>query len=1028
MCKKSLLSISVVLVLVVVNSVAFGYEENPTTIDGGPWLDQNDYSIVTGQPVIDGIISPGEWDDAEWINIGGNVYGGGTWPDCTPNDLTDVMWANMWSPETNLIYVVVQGTDTSHNFGTYVSWNTQDDLEVYVDAGESNLSGYNSDFRYGQHYFIGPDGIGGGWVYLADQPADALLPGGYAVNVNGDVITYEFAITPYQELDVGNPANSIIKNLQVGDLVGLDVCMSTADVAQQTTFMCEHSQPVGLWKDAGYMLDLTLIGVFVTAHNESPSDGQTDVAADVVLSWAPGEYAAFHDVYFGTDYDDVNDANTSDSTGIYRGRQNFDANSYDTNDYAADGLWPGKTYYWRIDEVNDACQPQPWKGDVWSFTVACDMVVASPIDFNDLVAFARQWLVEGGTQPQQGWCCGADLDHSGWVDFGDFASLGQDWLTQPLGPAYYVDFDSGNDNNNGTSTLTPWKHCPCDNNATGIAAATILQGGDTVIFKGGVHYRGEIKVNASGGLGVPIVFDGDTAQTWGSGKAVIDGSELLTSWTPCSSAEDCGGAAYWANMYKTTLPVGCDDVWSVNLMENDQLLAVAQGPTAPDPFFYDKTSSYNAVPLTDANSTSIVDASFFTQSDPNAWDGAYAHVWATGNQVYTSKVTGYSPSTHTIYFETLPNPPYPDRDTLYAMGNCVEVLDAAGEYVVNESSGEVYLWPYTTGDISSVGITVSVRRNGFDFNGKSNITLQGFKIIKFSAGFGNWASGAGIKNTTDGANNIIVRNNEVAYNRSMDKFAGVDLRGSTSEVTVENNYIHRNLRSRGLLTGGSNITFRNNILIKNGGTGIYMGGAHNVDVIGNSVLDHTGVHANGITAYQGSSDILILGNTVLRGNCALTTQDSDSITMAYNVLHTYGGGLCVADWTWDGLHCTNLHYYNNVIMNESPPALNTGGTGLIVTNNIINGWGGSGSNVTYNLYTALAWNQYPQYNWYLGTGEIIEQDKSKVFVNYANLDYHLKSTSPAKDAGIDVGYSEDLEGNPVPSGSAVDIGAYEYQQ
>ncbi|MHC4537159.1 MAG: hypothetical protein ACYS6K_24700, partial [Planctomycetota bacterium] len=34
-----------------------------------------------------------------------------------------------------------------------------------------------------------------------------------------------------------------------------------------------------------------------------------------------------------------------------------------------DGLVPGTTYYWRIDEVNDAELNSPWKGDVWSFTV-----------------------------------------------------------------------------------------------------------------------------------------------------------------------------------------------------------------------------------------------------------------------------------------------------------------------------------------------------------------------------------------------------------------------------------------------------------------------------------------------------------------------------------------------------------------------------------------------------------------------------------------------------------------------------------
>jgi parallel beta-helix repeat protein len=596
-----------------------------------------------------------------------------------------------------------------------------------------------------------------------------------------------------------------------------------------------------------------------------------------------------------------------------------------------------------------------------------------------------------------------------------------------LGTTYYVDFDGGSDTNSGLSTSQAWKHCPFDDNATGTSAATTLAGGDTVIFKGGVHYRGEIKANTSGDLGDPIVFDGDTAQTWGSGKAIIDGSEPLTGWTPCSSAEDCGGAANWENMYETTLPSGSDDVWVVNLMEDDVLLAVAQGPTAPDPFFYDKTSSYNSVPIGDATETSIVDASFFTQSDPTAWDDSYIHVWAQGNQVYTVKVTGYSPSTHTIYFETLPNLPYTTYDTLYAMGNSVLVLDDPGEYVVDESGGQVYLWPYTTGDIGNVDITVSVRRTGFDFKGKSYITLQDIKIIKFSGGFGSWDSGAGIKNTTSGANGLIVRNNEVAYNRSMDKFAGVDMRGGQTNVTIENNYIHHNLRSRGLLPGGSNVTVRNNILEKNGGTGIYMGGAHNIDVIGNSVLDHTGVHANGITAYQGSSNILILGNTVLRGNCALTTQCSDSITMAYNILHTYGSGLCVADWSCGTEHSTNLHYYNNVIVSGGTASLYTGGTGLIAKNNIIDGWGASGPNISHNIYTALAWSQYPAYGWYPGVGEIIEEDETKVFVDYANLNYHLKAGSCAIDAGTNIGYSEDIEGNSVPTGSAVDIGVYEYQ-
>jgi hypothetical protein len=35
-----------------------------------------------------------------------------------------------------------------------------------------------------------------------------------------------------------------------------------------------------------------------------------------------------------------------------------------------EGLVPGTTYYWRVDEVNDADPNSPWKGPVWSFSVA----------------------------------------------------------------------------------------------------------------------------------------------------------------------------------------------------------------------------------------------------------------------------------------------------------------------------------------------------------------------------------------------------------------------------------------------------------------------------------------------------------------------------------------------------------------------------------------------------------------------------------------------------------------------------------
>ena len=92
---------------------------------------------------------------------------------------------------------------------------------------------------------------------------------------------------------------------------------------------------------------------------------------------------------------------------------------------------------------------------------------------------------------------------------------------------YYVDYANGNDISIGTSTAAPFKHCPGDNSATSIAASTALMSGDSIIFKGGVSYTGQIGVNWSGSNGRAVTYDGNSAGSWGSGKAIIDQQHTL---------------------------------------------------------------------------------------------------------------------------------------------------------------------------------------------------------------------------------------------------------------------------------------------------------------------------------------------------------------------------------------------------------------------------------------------------------------------------------------------------------------------
>ncbi|MGD2094193.1 MAG: hypothetical protein PVH77_04205 [Phycisphaerales bacterium] len=105
-----------------------------------------------------------------------------------------------------------------------------------------------------------------------------------------------------------------------------------------------------------------LIFLLGQASNPNPADGAVDVGISVRFSWTAGRNAASHDVYLGADRDAVANADTSDTTGIYQGRQS--ATTY----YPPEGIIGGSivTYYWRIDEVGS--DDEIVTGAVWTFT------------------------------------------------------------------------------------------------------------------------------------------------------------------------------------------------------------------------------------------------------------------------------------------------------------------------------------------------------------------------------------------------------------------------------------------------------------------------------------------------------------------------------------------------------------------------------------------------------------------------------------------------------------------------------------
>ena len=135
-----------------------------------------------------------------------------------------------------------------------------------------------------------------------------------------------------------------------------------------------------------------------TAYNPDPSDGAVDVNPSVSLSWTAGSGAVTHDVYFSVSNQAVIDgtAPVAHVTKAHYGPLSLDL---------------GKTYYWRVDEVEGSATH---KGDVWNFTTRPPAsmslsTVGNVAGFNnDNAVYARDllmcqsWLEDRGQKTEDG--------------------------------------------------------------------------------------------------------------------------------------------------------------------------------------------------------------------------------------------------------------------------------------------------------------------------------------------------------------------------------------------------------------------------------------------------------------------------------------------------------------------------------------------------------------------------------------------------------------------------------------------------
>ncbi len=157
---------------------------------------------------------------------------------------------------------------------------------------------------------------------------------------------------------------------------------------------------------------------------------------------------------------------------------------------------------------------------------------------------------------------------------------------------------------------------------------------------------------------------------------------------------------------------------------------------------------------------------------------------------------------------------------------------------------------------------------------------------------------------------------------------------------------------------------------------------------------------------------------------------AQNVRLAYNVAYNNGSLSCLHTGGNFTATVTNLRIENNTVVQTSGAGslfqcLSTFSSNTMsLRNNIFytsasvytNGGFTHENNIYYMLGSAGV-------GYSLGPNERIADP---LFVNVSGKDFHLRSGSPAIDAGRNLGYTSDMDGGAVPQGSAPDAGAYEY--